>query len=127
MAPPPERGVAALRFEFAYMTARRERGVRRPPPKAETLTGEYLDAVAQAGEGGRLLIGGKSMGGRIASLVAEEAGVAGLICLGYPFPPVGKPDRLRVDHLGPRSNTAASQRCYSSQDCVMRLICPAPA
>ena len=39
------------------------------------------------------------MGGRIASLVADEAGVAGLICLGYPFHPPGKPDKLRVDHL----------------------------
>ena len=44
------------------------------------------------------MIGGKSMGGRIASLVADEAGVAGLVCLGYPFHPVGKPDRLRVEH-----------------------------
>ena len=39
------------------------------------------------------------MGGRIASLVAEEAGVAGLVCLGYPFHPTGKPNRLRVQHL----------------------------
>jgi predicted alpha/beta-hydrolase family hydrolase len=48
---------------------------------------------------GGLVIGGKSMGGRIASLVAEEVGVAGLVCLGYPFHPVGNPDRLRVQHL----------------------------
>jgi predicted alpha/beta-hydrolase family hydrolase len=47
-----------------------------------------------------LVIGGKSMGGRIASLIADEAGVAGLVCLGYPFHPTGKPDRLRVEHLG---------------------------
>src|SRR5947209_18352568 len=46
-----------------------------------------------------LVIGGKSMDERIASLVADEAGVAGLICLGYPFHPVGKPDKLRVAHL----------------------------
>lgn len=39
------------------------------------------------------------MGGRIASLVADEAGVTGLVCLGYPFHPVGKPDKLRVEHL----------------------------
>jgi predicted alpha/beta-hydrolase family hydrolase len=39
------------------------------------------------------------MGGRIASLVADESGVAGLVCLGYPFRPVGKPDKLRVEHL----------------------------
>ena len=45
------------------------------------------------------MIGGKSMGGRIASLIADEAGVRGLICLGYPFHPVGKPKQLRVEHL----------------------------
>lgn len=39
------------------------------------------------------------MGGRIASLVADEAGVAGLVCLGYPFHPTGKPDKLRTEHL----------------------------
>ena len=47
----------------------------------------------------RLIIGGKSLGGRIASLIADEAEVAGLICLGYPFHPTGKPDQLRVEHL----------------------------
>src|ERR1700683_2872759 len=48
----------------------------------------------------KLVIGGKSMGGRIASLVADDAGVDGLVCLGFPFHPVGKPDKLRVEHLG---------------------------
>ncbi len=47
----------------------------------------------------RLVIGGKSMGGRIASLVADEAKAAGLVCLGYPFHPTGTPERLRVEHL----------------------------
>jgi len=46
-----------------------------------------------------LIIGGKSMGGRIASLIADEAEVAGLVCLGYPFHPTRKPDQLRVEHL----------------------------
>jgi predicted alpha/beta-hydrolase family hydrolase len=46
-----------------------------------------------------LVIGGKSLGGRIASLMADEAGLAGLICLGYPFHPVGQPEKVRVDHL----------------------------
>ncbi len=39
------------------------------------------------------------MGGRIASMVADEAAVAGLVCLGYPFHPPGRPDKLRVAHL----------------------------
>ena len=46
-----------------------------------------------------LLIGGKSLGGRIASLVADETEVAGLVCLGYPFHPTGKPEQLRIEHL----------------------------
>ena len=45
------------------------------------------------------MIGGKSMGGWIDSTVADDAGVAGLVCLGYPFHPVGKPERLRIEHL----------------------------
>ena len=101
------RGIRVIRFEFGYMAARRD-GVRRPPPRAETLAGEFLEAVdaatAESPAGGRLLIGGKSMGARVASYVADElldAGtVAGLICLGYPFHPPEKPDQLRTAHLG---------------------------
>jgi predicted alpha/beta-hydrolase family hydrolase len=102
-----ERGIAVLRFEFAYMAARRQGGSqggsKGPPPKAERLVGEYRAAVAAAGPGAPLIIGGKSMGGRVASLVADElyaAGrVAGLVCLGYPFHPPGQPARLRTAHL----------------------------
>jgi uncharacterized protein len=106
-----DRGIATLRFEFAYMAARQQGGARRPPPKAERLTEEYRVAVAAAGHGADrgadpgapLVIGGKSMGGRVASLVAGElhaAGrIAGLVCLGYPFHPPGKPDQLRTAHL----------------------------
>jgi predicted alpha/beta-hydrolase family hydrolase len=97
-----ERGVAVLRFEFAYMRARGE-GIRRPAPKAGTLQEEYRAAVAAAGGTQKLLIGGKSMGGRVASMLAEElfgAGrIAGLVCLGYPFHPPTKPAQLRTAHL----------------------------
>jgi predicted alpha/beta-hydrolase family hydrolase len=97
-----ERGVAMLRFEFAYMARRAETGSKRFVPKAERLVDEYRAAVAGA-QGGPLLIGGKSMGGRVASLVADElyaAGrIAGLVCLGYPFHPPKKPDQLRTAHL----------------------------
>jgi uncharacterized protein len=97
-----ERGVATWRFEFAYMAARRQ-GVRRPPPRAERLMDEYRAAVAAVPRDGKLLIGGKSMGGRVASLVADEfhaAGrVSGLACLGYPFHPPKKPEQLRTAHL----------------------------
>jgi uncharacterized protein len=97
-----ERGVATYRFEFAYMAARRQ-GARKPPPKAERLMDEYRAAVAAVPAGVPLIIGGKSMGGRVASLVADElhaAGrIAGLACLGYPFHPPKKPEQLRTAHL----------------------------
>ena len=97
-----ERGIATLRFEFAYMAARRQ-GARKPPPKAERLMGEYRAAVAAVPAGAPLLVGGKSMGGRVASLVADElfaqGRIAGLACLGYPFHPPKKPGQLRTAHL----------------------------
>ncbi|BCH22380.1 alpha/beta hydrolase family protein [Mesorhizobium sp. L-8-3] len=90
------------RFEFGYMAARRE-GARKPPPRAETLIPEYKAAVAELSAAGPLIIGGKSMGGRVASMVADElhaAGrIAGLLCLGYPFHPPAKPEQLRTKHL----------------------------
>lgn len=99
-----DRGVRVARFEFAYMAARRSGDGRKPPPKAEKVMPEFLAAVADLGPtNGPLLIGGKSMGGRVASMVADElfaAGrIAGLVCLGYPFHPPGKPETLRTAHL----------------------------
>ena len=96
-------GLRVARFEFAYMAARRTDGSRRPPPKAETLNPEFRAAVAVLGASGKLVIGGKSMGGRVASMVADalhaEGHVAGLLCLGYPFHPPEKPAQLRTAHL----------------------------
>jgi len=98
-----ERGIATLRFEFAYMAGRRAGGAKKPPPRAERLMDEYLAAARAAPKGVPLLIGGKSMGGRVASLVADrlfgEGLIAGLICLGYPFHPPNKPAPLRTAHL----------------------------
>jgi uncharacterized protein len=95
-------GLRVARFEFEYMAARRTGG-RKPPPRAETLCPEYLAAVDGLDHSGPLVIGGKSMGGRVASMVADDlhaAGrIAGLLCLGYPFHPVGKPEQLRTAHL----------------------------
>ncbi|MDX3976188.1 alpha/beta family hydrolase [Shinella sp.] len=96
-------GLRVARFEFSYMAARRNDGSRRPPPKAETLNPEFLDAVAVLAAKGPLVIGGKSMGGRVASMVADdlftEGRIAGLLCLGYPFHPPEKPAQLRTVHL----------------------------
>jgi predicted alpha/beta-hydrolase family hydrolase len=97
-----QRGIATYRFAFAYMTARQHGGARRPP-RAESLIGEYRAAAAAMPTGVPVLIGGKSMGGRVASLVADELHgrgcIAGLVCLGYPFHPPKKPDQLRTRHL----------------------------
>jgi predicted alpha/beta-hydrolase family hydrolase len=94
------RGIRVVRFEFDYMAARRS-GVRRPPPRAETLLDEYRAVVAQVG--GRPVIGGRSMGGRVASMIADEGfavgTVAGLVCLSYPFHPPEKRGQPRTAHL----------------------------
>lgn len=101
------RGCRVARFEFPYMAARRD-GDRRPPPNREPRLREAFWQAISAGRAAHpqaaLFIGGKSMGGRIASMIADEGAdqgqpVAGVICLGYPFRPPGNPDNLRVAHL----------------------------
>lgn len=91
-------GVATVRFNFLYM----ERGRRAPDPEA-TLRETWLAAFEAARErsGGRpVLAGGKSLGGRIASMVvADGMPAAGLVFLGYPLHPPGKPERIRDEHL----------------------------
>lgn len=95
-------GFRVARFEFAYMAARRS-GQRKPPPRAETMQPEYRAAIDALNVKGKLIIGGKSMGGRVASMIADamhDAGkIAGLLCLGYPFHPPDKPQQLRTAHL----------------------------
>jgi predicted alpha/beta-hydrolase family hydrolase len=95
-------GFRVARFEFGYMAARRS-GQRKPPPRAETLIPEYKAALAELAVRGPLVIGGKSMGGRVASMAADElhaaGSIAGLLCLGYPFHPPAKPGQLRTAHL----------------------------
>jgi len=91
-------GFRVVRFEFPYMAKRRSDGKRRPPDREPVLQETWLSVVDSL-EAGKLVIGGKSMGGRIASLIADEAEVAGLVCLGYPFHPTGKPEKLRINHL----------------------------
>ena len=93
-------GFRVARFEFPYMRARRETGKRGGAPDREPiLRNSWKEVVDKLGGGGRLVIGGKSMGGRIASMVADEVGARGLVCLGYPFHPPGRPEKLRTKHL----------------------------
>ncbi|CDN53711.1 Alpha/beta hydrolase superfamily enzyme, predicted hydrolase [Neorhizobium galegae bv. officinalis bv. officinalis str. HAMBI 1141] len=111
-------GFRVARFEFGYMAARRTSGDRKPPPRAETLNPEYRAAIAELGAKGPLIIGGKSMGGRVASMIADElydeGRIAGLLCLGYPFHPPGKPEQLRTQHL--KSLKAPALICQGTRD-----------
>lgn len=94
-----ERGHRVARFEFPYMAARRDDGGKRPPDRAPKLLDAWRAVIRRLGPA-RTVIGGKSMGGRMASLVADEMGVRGLVCLGYPFQAPGRPlDEGRVAHL----------------------------
>jgi uncharacterized protein len=92
------RGYRVARFEFPYMAERRRTGRKRPPDRANVLFDTWRAAIAELGPE-RLVIGGKSLGGRIASMIADETGVRGLVCLGYPFHPPGRPQDPRIDHL----------------------------
>ncbi|MET0384587.1 MAG: alpha/beta family hydrolase [Polyangiales bacterium] len=91
--------IGVARFEFPYMQRRRKSGKRSPPDRAPVLLESFRSAVAQLGAADELVIGGKSMGGRMASMLADELGVAGVLCLGYPFHPPGQPDKTRTEHL----------------------------
>tara|TARA_B100000029_G_scaffold490984_1_gene550626 strand:- start:1211 stop:1777 length:567 start_codon:yes stop_codon:yes gene_type:complete len=93
-----DRRFRVVRFEFPYMVRRGQDGTRRPPDRQPVLLETWHAVIDRLGSNG-LLIGGKSMGGRMASLVADERKVAGLVCLGYPFHPPGKPEKLRTEHL----------------------------
>lgn len=92
-------GFRIARFEFEYMASRRVSSRRKPPPRAEKLCPEYVAAIATLRARGPLIVGGKSMGGRVASMIADEHHAAGLLCLGYPFHPVDRPSQLRTGHL----------------------------
>lgn len=91
-------GVRVLRFEFPYMAGRRSGGSKRPPDPAPVLLQAFAEALDQAG-GESVFIGGKSMGGRIATMLALERRCRGVICFGYPFHPPGKPEKTRLDHF----------------------------
>jgi len=95
------RGVSVLRFEFAYMAQRRLDGGIRPPNQQIKLLECWSEGYEEVRRhvAGPLAIGGKSMGGRMASLLADALHADGLVCLGYPFYAVGKPEKPRVAHL----------------------------
>lgn len=91
-------GYRCVRFEFPYMAARRKTGAKKPPDRQPVLLETWRAVIAEFGPA-HLVIGGKSMGGRMASLIADEANVRGLVCLGYPFYGAGRKDKPRTEHL----------------------------
>lgn len=94
-----EQGIRVVRFNFPYMQQRKATGKKRPPDRQPKLLDHYRALLDHLGGAEKWFIGGKSMGGRMASLIADEVQAKGLICLGYPFHPPGKPDNLRTEHL----------------------------
>ena len=108
-------GIATVRFEFPYMVRRREDGRKRPPDRMPVLMDSFRAEVArvreEVGADCPVLVGGKSMGGRVASMLASEdaSDISGVICFGYPFHPPGKLDRWRIDH-------------FSSISCPMMIV-----
>ncbi|SDG33654.1 hypothetical protein SAMN05216241_10949 [Limimonas halophila] len=97
-------GVRVARFEFPYMARMRREGGRRPPDKEATLLATFRAVLDALGPRERVVLAGKSMGGRMATRLAadlegEGAPVAGAAALGYPFHPPGKPANLRIEHL----------------------------
>jgi len=89
-------------FDFQYMQIAKERGKRRPPERAPKLLAYFAEVLRERQPELPLFIGGKSMGGRMASMLCTEqslAKIAGVVAFGYPFHPPGKPEKLRIEHF----------------------------
>lgn len=93
------RRIDVVTFDFPYMRAGKK--VPDRAPVLENAFAQVIDAARQWSGASRFFIGGKSMGGRIATHLgaARLDGLAGIVVFGYPLHPPGKPDQLRVAHL----------------------------
>ncbi|WP_438863213.1 alpha/beta family hydrolase [Neptunicella sp.] len=94
-----ERGILVSCFDFPYMQTIQATGKRRPPDRMPHLQEAFIQQIDSRNRSLPLFIGGKSMGGRVASLILNEVQAQAGICLGYPFHPPGKPEKLRTEHL----------------------------
>lgn len=98
-----QRGFPVLRFRYPYMELMARDGRRRPPDPADLLEAAHLAALEELrrhSDGARPILCGKSLGGRIGShLAARGADAAGLVFLGYPLHPAGKPEKQRSEHF----------------------------
>ena len=94
----PRRGILSVQFNFEYMETGRK--IPDPQPKLQALYRQIVEEVSDTHHPEKLIIGGKSMGGRVASYIAGDSKqVNGLVFLGYPLHPPGKQDQLRDAHL----------------------------
>lgn len=93
-----DRGIKVVRFEFPYMAQRRETGKKRPPDRMPVLMETFMQVVDEHGGADHCVVGGKSMGGRVASMLLAEESARAAVSLGYPFHAPGKPDKVRKDH-----------------------------
>lgn len=96
-----EQGIDVGLFDFEYMQIAKQTNKRRPPERAPKLLAYYEQILTQAQPNLPLFIGGKSMGGRMASMLACSSAhtIAGVLAFGYPFHPPGKPEKLRTEHF----------------------------
>lgn len=94
-----QQGVSVVRFEFPYMHERRSTGKRSPPNPMPRLEARFREVVACVPREAPLFVGGKSLGSRVATLIADEAAARGVIALGYPFHPPKQPSKLRLAPL----------------------------
>lgn len=94
-----KRQINVVRFDFPYMQKALALGKRHPPNKMPVLIDSFQTVLSGISCELPLFIGGKSMGGRVASMILEDSTAIAGICLGYPFHPPGKPDKLRTEHL----------------------------
>jgi len=91
--------INVVRFNFAYMQLAEELGKRRPPERADKLLAHFNAVLSDVDSSLPIFIGGKSMGGRMASMLLQESKALGCICMGYPFHPPGQSEKLRTAHL----------------------------
>lgn len=116
-------------FEFDYMQQIQATGTKRPPPAVAKLALEFISLLNLLALSGPLIIGGKSLGGRVASLVVEQTNAVGWFALGYPFHPQRKPNTLRVAHLLASSKPAiiiqGTKDALGSYDEVLSYQLPA--
>lgn len=98
-----QRGWRVVRFAFPYMARARAGGRRGAPDRLPKLLEAFREQVALEADSPALVLAGKSLGGRVATLLLEETAAAGTVraglCFGYPFHPPGRPESLRTAHL----------------------------